>query len=118
MPYYSYRCPTCSLEFDSVVPVALRKTIRCARCRIFAEIVIKKAPMVHAPGEFVPFESPGTGKLITSKSRLVDDLKASGCHLREPGEEKDTARRRQEIEKAEDQAIENAVVETARGLGL
>lgn len=100
------------------MPVELRKTVRCAVCDAVPDIQILKAPMVQAPGEFEPFLSPATGKLVKSRSQLSDDLKASGCHLREPGEEKDTARRRQEIEAESDQKLEQLVHETATGLGL
>lgn len=36
--------------------------------------------------QFQPFESPATGKMITSRAELRDDLAASGCRLLEPDE--------------------------------
>jgi hypothetical protein len=36
--------------------------------------------------EFVPFESPATGKLITSRAEHREDLAASGCRVLEPDE--------------------------------
>ncbi|MEQ9634608.1 MAG: hypothetical protein RLW68_00840 [Devosia marina] len=36
--------------------------------------------------QFQPFESPATGKMITSRTELREDLAASGCRLLEPDE--------------------------------
>jgi hypothetical protein len=36
--------------------------------------------------QFQPFESPATGKMITSRAELRYDLAASGCRLLEPDE--------------------------------
>lgn len=102
-----------------MVPVALRRTITCASCKVLAEIVIKQPPLMSfdiAPWE--SFESPATGKAVTSRKQMQEDLRASGCHIREPGEEKDTARRRAEIAAERDRKIETIVAETAQGLGL
>jgi hypothetical protein len=36
--------------------------------------------------QFVPFESPATGKIITSRAEHREDLAASGCRVLEPDE--------------------------------
>lgn len=36
--------------------------------------------------QFEPFESPATGKMISSRNELREDLAASGCRLLEPDE--------------------------------
>lgn len=65
-----------------------------------------------------PFFSPGTGKLISSRAELQEDLRRSGCHLREPGEDKDTARTRRELAVKEEALINDVIERSAQGLGL
>lgn len=116
MPFYTYKCPACALVFSAVMPIALRRTVRCVKCRILGEIQIQPTAVRTDIAE--AFESPATGKWITSRAQLNEDLQRSGCHIWEAGEQKDTARRRQELAAQEDQRIEQAVRETAAGLGL
>lgn len=116
MPQYVYRCPQCETRFEAVLPVSLRHSVSCGQCGVKGEIVIMPAAVRTDISE--PFISPGTGKVISSRAQLAEDLRRSGCHLREPGEEKDTARTRREIAAKEEALIDHAVSQTAQGLGL
>lgn len=116
MPFYQYLCLSCHDTFSAVVPVALRRDVVCAKCQVPGEIQIQ--PTMVRPDIQEEFLSPATGRPIRSRRQLQEDLKASGCHLREPGESRDTARRRQEIARAEEAKIEALVVETAKNLGV
>ncbi len=72
------------------------------------------APSVQTDIE--PYESPKTGKWITSRREQREDLKASGAFLYESGVSEDIARRRQENLAATDRLIETRVDETIRDL--
>jgi hypothetical protein len=98
------------------LPVAMRKTVNCGQCGTNSEIVIQPTAVRADISE--PFVSPATGRIVSSRVQLHDDLRRSGCHLREPGESKDLARTRQEIAAREDQNLEHALRTTAQGLGL
>jgi hypothetical protein len=81
------------------------------------EIVIK-APAMVMQDSLEPFESPATGRWIESRRQMEQDLRESGCHLRERGEEKDVARARAEINAREEAFLDRAVRTTAQDLGL
>jgi len=63
-----------------------------------------------------PYESPKSGKWITSRAEQREDLAATGSFLYEPGVREDIARRRKELEAKTDQLIEQRVDETIRDL--
>ena len=116
MPYYLYRCPQCADQFSAVLPIALRHSASCGTCGVPGDIVIMPTALRADISE--PFISPGTGKLVSSRAQLHDDLRRSGCHLREPGEDKDIARTRRELAKKEEAVVDTWVEKTAQGLGL
>jgi hypothetical protein len=57
------------------------------------------------------FESPATGKMITSYAQRREDMKASGCRDYEgrESEERNAARQKQYQEDASDQKLDSAV---------
>lgn len=69
-------------------------------------------------GNIAPFESPGTGKWITSRSELREDLARSGCHLMEPGEKERISRRKTETKQEFQQENEKIFDLAAKDLGI
>jgi hypothetical protein len=69
-------------------------------------------------GELTPFESPGTGKWITSRSELREDLARSGCHLMEAGESERIARRKAETKQEFQKENEKIFDLAAKDLGI
>ena len=77
-----------------------------------ARIIV--APAVQA--DITPYESPKTGKWITSRAAQREDLQRSGAFLYEPGVREDIARNKKAAEAATDRLIETRVDETIRDL--
>lgn len=63
-----------------------------------------------------PYESPKSGKWITSRAEQREDLVATGSFLYEPGVRQDIARRKKELEAQTDQLISTRVDETIGAL--
>lgn len=72
------------------------------------------APAVQA--DITPYESPATGKWISSRRAMRDDLERSGCFLNEPGVREDIARNKKRAEAETDRLVERRVDETIRDL--
>lgn len=80
--------------------------------------VVNQAPMLMSVGEYQPYISPSTGKLVTTKRGERYDLKESGCRIYEGKEQemKEAARHREYEEKAFEKTVEHALKDTARAL--
>lgn len=107
MPVYSYRCPSCGSAFDKFLPMA-----RCGEGQICPECGKAAEKQIVAPAvldDLPGYSCPVTGRWIEGRRAHEQNLKATGCRVLEPGEQKDAARRR----KASDAALENALAETA-----
>lgn len=114
MPIYSYKCPSCRKVMDAFRPYEERE--RGEPCCGVEATRIFTPPFVQ--GDLTPFESPGTGKWITSRNELREDLARSGCHLMEAGEDKRIARKaveaKQEFQKENEKIFDMA----AKDLGI
>ena len=86
MPLYEYRCSTCATLFTAYKKLAAYKEPQPCSCGSVAEKVIS-APMVAV--DYPAYVSPATGKWVEGKKAHMEDLKASGCRLLEPGERQD-----------------------------
>lgn len=79
-------------------------------------VKLVSAPAVH--GDYPGYVSPASGKWVEGRKAHLEDLKATGCRIFEPGE------RQQEIQKAKDREealgkqIDQAVEQTAAQLGI
>lgn len=109
-----YVC-SCRCGFRDTVfrRVAERDNALPLHCGSVMERIIV-APSVQTDIE--PYESPKTGRWITSRRQQRDDLKASGAFLYEPGVREDIARRKKELEAQTDQLVSTRVDETIGAL--
>lgn len=116
MPCYDYICPSCGV-FDGYAPMAQSSAPgRCPKCGQLGNKVFLHPPRVFGDTmDFPEYESPATGKWIAGRRQAREDLLRSGCHLYEPGEKEDNARRLAakavEVDRQVDEAVERAVGE-------
>ena len=89
-PLYEYECKR-GHSFERVLPVAEYKTPQHCDCGALGQRVIS-APTVFASPE-VCYDSPVTGKPITSMKARLDDLARSHCTPYDPEIKKDYTRR-------------------------
>lgn len=107
MPVYEYSC-VCGALTTKVLKVADHcNMMPCDACGQPAPQRLC-APMVAI--DYPEYISPATGKLIRGKRQHIEDLKASGCRILEPGETeqfiRDKEKRRDEhFTKLADQVI-------------
>lgn len=109
MPVYECMCPKCGTVQDYVRPVSqYMDTPECCGAKTRKVILTAPTGIVDIPA----YVSPTTGKLIDSRSKRREDLKASGCREWEGiDQEKKVAQERvARDEKQADAAIESAAV--------
>jgi putative FmdB family regulatory protein len=114
MPLYDVKCKTCDAGDTVFRKIAERDNLPSCACGGELYRLIS-APLIAA--EFTPYESPGTGKIIHSRTEMREDLARSGAILYEPGLKQDIARNREAakakafapIEAAVDQYVAAAV---------
>lgn len=112
MPRYEYKCDECG-SFDRILRVADHVRVIPCQCGKLAKQVIT-APTVIIPSHMsatggISYESPATGKIITSERERRNDLAESGCIEYEPGLKQDADRRVKEEEAALDKAVDETV---------
>lgn len=81
-------------------------------CNIQTNKRILSAPMTQFDVQpWDAFESPSTGKMITSKSERKEDMKVSGCRDWEgmKDEKAESAKNMKEYEDKKDQALDHSV---------
>lgn len=78
---------------------------RCSSCGALA-LAEKPAKPFHLID--YDYDCPITGQPIRSKAAHEDNLKRHGCHILEPGCDRDAARVREEINSKADEAIAEA----------
>ena len=117
MPVYSTRCPGCAAAGTVFRRVAERDS-NLPLCGCGQQVVRTLDLPFGKSDEVSPFESPATGKMITTRSQLQEDLRTSGCFIYESGVKQDIARNRaRNIEKA-DAALAEKVDRVAAELSL
>lgn len=99
MPTYRYQCRACSTVWDEIRPLRLHSNTTQCTCSGIADQVLTR-PML-SPDLSEPYQSPATGKWITSRREHVEDLARSGCRVYEPGETQDFIKRKAEERKAQ-----------------
>lgn len=90
MPIYSTHCPSCGVRDSVWRSVAERDKDLLCSCGARTSRIIDK-PMIQA--EITPYESPNTGRLISSRAEMRADLARSNAIPWEPGIEKDIKRK-------------------------
>lgn len=114
MPIYEAICLHCGKYHEYIRPVdQCLETPECCGAKTDKRILTKPmAAMDMQPWE--AFESPATGKIITSKKERAADMRASGCRDWEGMEsEKQHAQRLKQYQEEEDDKKLDAVVRTA-----
>lgn len=83
MPVFDYKCPVCARGREVFLkPADTSSTVYC-RCGSAMNKLIS-APYVR--GDYPPYECPVTGKMIEGRRAHIENLKATGCRVLEPGE--------------------------------
>jgi hypothetical protein len=67
-------------------------------------------------GEFEPYVSPGTGRIISSRAQRADDLRRAGAFLYEPGVKEDIARNKVASEEKAFASVAAAIDDQVRSL--
>lgn len=117
MAIYSYQCQQCKIVFDVCKPIA-RYAEPEEHCGLKA-IKILAAPMIAAAAFFEPFQSPATGKWISSPNQHREDLAVSGCRILEEGESRDFQKKKEElIDKDFEKVAEDLVIDSAKTIGI
>lgn len=113
MPTYLSRCGECGKHFEYFSSIDARDDLLPTCCGGKTSRIM---PRVPAHGFFEPFVSPKSGKLISSKTELDTDLKATGSFLWEPGVDRDIARNREHEWKKTESLISEKVDTVVRDL--
>lgn len=115
MPMYDLRCFRCG-KTETVFRKIINRDLdlpNCPSCFMQFTRIISPARILS---DIVPYESPKTGKWITSRSEQREDLKVSGSFLSEPGVEKDIARNSIHAKERAFAPVAKAVDETVSAL--
>jgi hypothetical protein len=114
MPVYQSVCLKCGTYHEYIRKAsACLETPEC--CGVNTDKRILSAPMMRADmAPWDAYESPATGKMITSYAERREDMKAAGCRDWEgmSSEKQEAAKRKAEQEAKEDAALD-ATVRTA-----
>lgn len=106
MPLYTFKCDN-GHKFDRFLRLKEYDAPQTCECGASAARQLC-APMFSIDAtNFVPYESPATGKWITSKTQRREDMKVSGCVDYEPSLKEHQAKRYA----AEDAALDKKVEE-------
>lgn len=117
MPVYDYKCEKCGAVETHFVKIADLESATFPHCGQAMSRLIS-LPMV-AP-DYPPYECPITGRLISGRREHIENLKRTGCRLKEPGETEEYMRRKASgyFQKEFERSIEKVVEEAARDLGF
>jgi hypothetical protein len=110
MPVYESVCDKCGKVHDYVARIAnYMDTPYCCGNKTRKIILTSPAGIVDIPA----YQSPASGKWITSRAERREDLKRTGCREWEgmESEKKEAAKVKAEIEAKDDKFIEEAVVQ-------
>jgi len=108
MPVYESVCLKCGKYHEYIRTVSnCLDTPECCGEKTDKRILSAPMGIVDIPA----YESPATGKWITSRSERKEDLKRSGCREWEgmETEKQEAARRKQYEEAAQDKALDHSV---------
>ena len=115
MPMYDLRCFRCG-KTETVFRKIINRDLdlpNCPSCFTQFTRIISPARILS---DIVPYESPKTGKWITSRSEQREDLKASNSFLLEPGVKKDIERNAQYAKEKAFAPVAEAVDQTVAAL--
>jgi putative FmdB family regulatory protein len=105
MPIYSYLCP-CGKEFDRFLKLAEYDQPQMCDCGKVAPKLFKPVS-IHV--DFPAYQSPASGKWITSRTQRREDLAATNCVEWEPGVKEEHEKRLAAEDAALDKKVEDHV---------
>jgi len=118
MPLYESSCAKCGTYHTYVRTVAnCLDTPEC--CGVKTDKRIFSAPMATFDIQtWDAYESPATGKIISSKKQRLEDMKVSGCREWEgiESERKESAKKKADDEKKLDESLDKTVRQAWAGL--
>lgn len=114
MPIYEFKCNS-GHKFTRYLKLADYDMPQTCECGKSASRLISPVMFSIDATNFMPYESPGTGKIITSKTQRKEDMKACGCVDYEPSLKEHQAKRIEredaEIDRKVDEHIEKTIYE-------
>jgi len=114
MPVYAHKCQN-GHKFDRYLKLAELDDRQLCECGAEAKRLISPVMFSIDATNFTSYESPGTGRWITSKTQRREDMKACGCVDYEPSlkehQQKRIEREDAEIDKKVDEHIEKTIYE-------
>lgn len=114
MPLYSLLCQN-GHKFDRFIKLANLDELQTCECNAHAHRVISACMFSIDATNFPAYQSPTTGRIISSKSQRREDMAASGCVDYEPSliehQAKRVAREDAELDKKVDEHIEKTIYE-------
>lgn len=112
MPTYLYACPQCG-QFERFLRLAdHRREVDCS-CGLPG---IQVLTPVNFSKPMQSYECPVSGKIIKSIQEHKDNLNRTGCHIAEPGEQKDAAVRAKRNDDELDSALDKSLSQTLHSL--
>lgn len=108
MPVYESVCLKCGAYHEYIRPVSqCLDTPECCGAKTDKRILSSPMGMVDIPA----YESPASGKWITSRAERREDFKRTGCRPWEgmEAERQEAERQKKYAEEAEDKALDHAV---------
>jgi putative FmdB family regulatory protein len=115
MPLYTYKCKWCDRQFDVVRKIAEMEQTEPCTCGDYAQKIIVPTAVFS---DYETYSCPITGKPIEGKKAHLENLRAHGCRIYEPGETSDFIKRKAERERAFTRRTEEIVEKSAREIGL
>lgn len=114
MPIYVFECQS-GHKFDRVLRLAEYDTPQTCECGSAAKRIITPVMFSIDATNFPAYESPTTGKWITSKTQRKEDMAVSNCVDYEPSlkdeQTKRIAREDAELDKQVDEHVEKTIYE-------
>lgn len=110
MPLYDFYCPNCSARREALLKLdeLNTATVLCLRCN---QPTVRQISAAFIAADYPGYSCPVTGKWVEGRRAHIENLKQTGCRLREPGESADNARARKDADQALDRTFENSVEE-------
>ena len=109
MPIYSTCCVTCSARGTVFRRIVERDNLPACSC---GGTLLRPVEAPTVAGAITPYESPASGKWITSASARRDDLARTNCVPYDPGMKQDAARNQKASMARTDALVEHFVDKT------
>lgn len=108
MPTYSYKCEN-NHEFDRLLLLSEYKDPQTCECGSKAKKILKPTMINCDMANWDRYESPCSGKLITSYKEREKDMKEHGCVDYDPGMREDSVSNQKRTDAKIEKDIDNTV---------